>query len=168
MLFRSDAGEAPEMLLEGDGPHALAWRDWTEPALVERGADCFDRLGLSEEIEALADPETPLPGGARMSVESTRALVAVDVDTGQDTSPAAALKANVAAARALPRVLRVRGLGGQIVIDAAPSPKRDRPRIEQALRGALRADPVETAVLGWTALGHIELQRKRARAPLRP
>ncbi|RBI87484.1 ribonuclease G [Rhodosalinus halophilus] len=161
-----DGGAAPALLLEGDGPHALAWRDWTEPAEVAHGADAFERLDVLDEIAALSDPVTPLAGGARMSVEPTRALVSVDVDTGTDTSPAAALKANLAMARALPRALRLRGLGGQVVVDPAPSPKRDRKQIEGALKAALRADPVETALLGWTALGHIELQRTRARPPL--
>ena len=49
-----------------------------------------------------------------MAVEATRALVAVDVNTGGDLSPAAALKVNLAAAAELPRQLRLRGLGGQV------------------------------------------------------
>ena len=60
-------------------------------------------------------------------------LVAVDVNTGADTSPAAALKANIAAAKALPRALRLRGLGGQVVVDFAPLSKKDRRQIEQVL-----------------------------------
>jgi Ribonuclease G/E len=162
----ADTGTEPAVLLEGDGPHALAWRDWTAPADVERGADAFERAGVLDALEALADPSEALPGGARMTVEATRALVAVDVDTGTDTSPAAALKANLAMAKALPRALRLRGLGGQVVVDPAPSPKRDRKAIETALKAALRDDPVQTALLDWTALGLIELQRQRARPPL--
>ncbi|MCB1331935.1 MAG: ribonuclease E/G, partial [Maritimibacter sp.] len=79
---------------------------------------------------------------------------------------AAGLKANIALARELPRQLRCRGLGGQIVVDFAPMPKKDRPALEQVLRAALRADPVETALAGWTPLGLCELQRKRERRPL--
>jgi hypothetical protein len=48
-----------------------------------------------------------------MMIEPTRALVAVDVNTGPDTSPAASLKANIAAARDLPRQLRLRGWAGR-------------------------------------------------------
>jgi len=88
------------------------------------------------------------------------------VNTGGNTTPAASLKANLAAARELPRQLRIRGLGGPIVVDFAPMPKKDRPRLEQALRSAFRSDQVETALVGWTALGHFELQRKRERLPL--
>ena len=66
----------------------------------------------------------------------------------------------------MPLALRLRGLGGQIVIDFAPLSKAHRKQIEQALRAAFRTDPIETALVGWTPLGHFELQRKRERLPL--
>lgn len=163
----SDAEGGPERLLDGDGPHALAWREWTAPAEVEQGPDGFSRHGVLEAIDAALGPREPLPGGAGFFVEPTRALVAVDVNTGGDGSPAAGLKANIACARALPRALRVRGLGGQITLDLAPMPKKDRRAFETALRAAFRADSEETVLAGWTPLGHYELQRKRGRVPLR-
>jgi Rne/Rng family ribonuclease len=92
--------------------------------------------------------------------------VAVDVNTGADTSPAAGLKANIAAARDLPRQLRLRGLGGQVVVDFAPMPKKDRGTLEQVLRAAFRAEGGETVLAGWTPLGLYELQRRRDRLPL--
>jgi Rne/Rng family ribonuclease len=101
-----------------------------------------------------------------MFIEPTRALVAVDVNTGADLSPAAALKTNLAAAAELPRHLRLRGLGGQITIDLAPLARADRPRVERALATALRSDGIDTAIVGWTPLGHLELQRRRIRRPL--
>ena len=162
----ADSGPAPETLLAGDGPHALAWREWTEPARLEQGPESFAEAGVLDALDALGGPELALPGGARMTVEATRALVAVDVDTGADGSPAAGLKANLAAAQALPRALRLRGLGGQIVMDPAPMPRKDRPKLDAALRAAFRRDPVETSLVGWTPLGHVELQRQRARPPL--
>lgn len=161
-----DATGEPEKLTEGDGPHILAWRDWVEPAEVETGAGGFERLGVLDAIEALQGPHVPLRGAGHMYVEPTRALVAVDVNTGGDTSPAAGLKANMAAMRDLPRQLRLRGLGGQIVVDMAPMAKKDRRVVETELRRALKTDTVETAMVGWTNLGHYELQRARLRAPL--
>ena len=164
----ADEGREPELLLDGPGAHELAWREWADPAPddVIEGAAAFDTDGVLDEIEALAGPKVALGGGATMFVEPTRALVAVDVNTGADTSPAAALKANLAAARELPRQLRLRGLGGQIVVDFAPMPKKDRRTLEGTLRAAFKADPVETALVGWTTLGNYELQRKRERLPL--
>jgi len=101
-----------------------------------------------------------------MYVEATRALVAVDVNTGGDTSPAAALKANLAASRMLPRALRLRGLGGQLAIDFAPISKAHRKQVEQSLRASFRNDAIETSLVGWTTMGLFELQRKRERLPL--
>lgn len=163
----ADPGRGPELLLDGPGPHALAWRDWADPPPdeVAEGPSAFAAQGVPEAVDALGRAEVPLGPGS-MWVEPTRALVAVDVNTGGDTSPAAALKANLAAARDLPRQMRLRGLGGQVAIDFAPMPKNDRRAVEGALRTAFRADPVETALVGWTPLGHYEVQRKRERLPL--
>ncbi|WP_306115426.1 MULTISPECIES: ribonuclease E/G [unclassified Roseovarius] len=159
-------GTAPEKLLDGDGPHTLAWREWVEPADVNSDAASFADLGVLDQIDMLRDVKAPLPGGASIYVEPTRALTAVDVNTGADTSPAAGLKANLAAARELPRQLRLRGIGGQITLDLAPMNKKDRRQFETTLRAAFRADQVETALVGWTPLGHFELQRKRDRVAL--
>jgi ribonuclease G len=164
----ADTSGGPELLLEAPGAHDLAWRDWSDPApdAVEEGADSFANLGIDAMIDDLRTPEVALPGGGFMAVEPTRALVAVDVNTGPDTSPAAGLKANIAAARDLPRQLRLRGLGGQITIDFAPVPKKDRGTLDQVLRAAFRGEAAETTLAGWTPLGCYELQRKRDRAPL--
>ncbi len=159
-------GRDPEKLVEGDGPHALAWRDWPEPGELVEAQGSFATHGVLDAIDALRGPEVRLSGGALAYIEATRALVAVDVNTGADTSPAAGLKANIALARELPRQLRLRGLGGQIALDLAPMPKKDRRVFEDALRAAFRRDEIETVLAGWTPLGHYELQRKRARVPL--
>lgn len=162
----NDAGTDMEMLSEGDGPHVLAWRDWTAPAEVVTQAGGFEDHGVLDALDAARGALVGLGGAASMYVEPTRALVAVDVNTGNDASLAAGIKANMACAAALPRALRVRGLGGQITLDLAPMPKKDRRPFENALRIAFRADDVETTLVGWTPLGHYELQRKRLRAPL--
>ncbi|MGD9861700.1 MAG: ribonuclease E/G [Pseudodonghicola sp.] len=162
----ADATGPAEKLTEGDGPHLLAWRDWSEPAQVETDAGGFGRHGVLDALEGLRSPRTALPGGGFIFVEPTRALIAVDVNTGSDGSLAAGLKANIAAARELPRQLRLRGLGGQITLDVAPMPKKDRQTFESVLRAAFRQDTEETVLAGWTPLGHYELQRKRGRTPL--
>ena len=157
-------GTEPEALTEGDGPHATAWREWTAPAEVDSDEGSFETRGVLDLIAEMRGA-TPLDGG-HMYVEPTRALVAVDVNTGGDMSPAAGLKANLAAAKALPRALRVRGLGGQVTVDFAPMSKAHRRTLETALKAAFKACPVETSFVGRTPLGHAELQRKRERLPL--
>ena len=164
----ADLSGPPELLLDAPGPHDTAWRDWSDPApdAVDEGPGALADHGVEAMIAAVLSPSVPLAGGGQMMVEPTRALVAVDVNTGADTSPAAGLKANIAAVRDLPRQLRLRGLGGQVVIDFAPMPKRDRAAVEQQMRAAFRADGTETVLVGWTPLGNFELQRKRDRLPL--
>ncbi len=157
-------GAEPEALTEGDGPHLLAWREWTAADVVTEPGG-FEREGVLDQIEDLKSPRVATGEGS-IFVEPTRALVAVDVNTGGDTSQAAALKANLAAARALPRALRLRGLGGQIVVDFAPMSKAHRKQLEQSLRGSFRNDPVETSLVGWSPMGLFELQRKRERPAL--
>lgn len=164
----ADTTGGPELLVDGPGAQEIAWRDWSDPAPdeVADAAGAFADHGVVEMIDLLLDPSVPLPGGGHMMIEPTRALVAVDVNTGPDTSPAAGMKANVAAARDLPRQLRLRGLGGQVVVDFAPMPKKDRATLEQVLRAAFRGESAETSLAGWTPLGLYEIVRKRDRQPL--
>lgn len=164
----SEAEGPPASLLEAPDPHALALRDWALPApdIWADGPTAFADHAVTERVDELLSPVVALGGGASMAIEPTRALVAVDVDTGADTSPAAGLKANLAVARALPRQLRLRGLGGQVTVDFAPMPKPDRQRLDQSLQAAVRRDDGSVTLAGWTPLGHFELQRKRDRPPL--
>ncbi|MBC7478654.1 MAG: ribonuclease E/G [Pseudorhodobacter sp.] len=162
----ADLAGGPELLVEGAGAHETAWRDWADPApdaVVEQG---FAAENVLEMIDALLQARVDLVGGGNMLIETTRALVAVDVNTGPDTSPAASLKVNIAAARDLPRQLRLRGLGGQIVVDFAPMPKKERAILDQVIRAAFKSEAAETNLAGWTTLGLFEMTRKRDRWPL--
>ena len=164
-ISRADQ-RAPKLVLDAPGASEIAWRDWkrTDVPVISNARALVDQ-DVWEAIEALRQPFVPLGAGG-LYIEATRALVAVDVNTGADTSPAAALKVNIAAMRELPRQLRLRGLGGQIAVDMAPLAKTQRKMVEEALLGALRRDGVETSIAGWTPLGHLELNRKRSRPPL--
>jgi len=165
----ADIEGPPELLLDAPDAHHAAWRDWSSPApdAIEDGTGAFAAHGVSEALDEALVPNVPLAAGASMIIEPTSALVAVDVNTGADASLAAGLKANLAAARDLPRQLRLRGLGGQITMDVAPMPKKDRRQFEDALRRAFRTDATDTVLAGWTPLGLYELQRKRDRWPLK-
>ncbi|NHF74267.1 ribonuclease E/G [Paracoccus xiamenensis] len=162
----ADLEGAPELLLDAPSPADAAWRDWAEPApdVVEEFDDLPD--DVLDAVQAVLSPRLALPGGAFALIEPTSALIAVDVNTGPDTSPAAALKANIALARDLPRQLRLRGLGGQIVIDFAPISKRERGTLDQELKKAFRSDGADAVLTGWTTMGLFEMSRKRDRMPL--
>ncbi len=162
----NDPGSDPETLSDGDSPHILAWRDWTDPAEIITYPNGFEDHGVLDALDGARGISERLSGGGHLFIQPTRALVAVDVNTGNDSSLAAGSKANFACAKALPRALRVRGLGGQITLDLAPMPKKERRGFESALRAAFKSDPEETILAGWTPLGHFELQRKRGRVPL--
>ena len=158
----------PDQVLVPSALAEAAANPWGDARLSERICavpDPFEAAGIWDQVEALRSPEVAVAGGS-MVIEATRALVAVDVNTGGDFSPAAGLKANIAAIRDLPRQLRLRGLGGQIVVDFAPMPKRERKGFDATVKAAFRRDPIETSLVGWTTMGLYELQRKRERWPL--
>lgn len=164
----AEAGTKPELLLDAPTAWEQAWLDWAEPEpdAIEEGEDSFDRCGVHDAVDQLLSDRVDLGGGASAFIEPTRALLAIDVNTGSDTSPAAALKANIALARDLPRQLRLRGLGGQVVVDFAPMPKRDRAILDQSLKAAFKSESAETSLVGWTTMGLYEINRKRDRVML--
>ena len=155
----------PTQLVQGSSPHELALREWRISDDIKVIYNGFEDYGILDKLESLLNPKVEA-GLGTIFIESTRALVAVDVNTGKDFSLTSGLKANLNLARMLPRQLRLRGLGGQIVLDLAPMPKRDRKLFEIELKRAFKADPVDTALVGWTPLGHYEMQRKRERVSL--
>ncbi len=154
------------MLLDAPTPAETAWQDWAEPTPDSITEDDDLPPDTLDALHKLLDPRIALPAGASALIEPTHALIAVDVNTGNDSSPAAGLKANVALARELPRQLRLRGLGGQVVVDFAPMPKRDRGTVEQELKKAFRIEGSEAVLAGFTTMGLFELSRKRDRVPL--
>ena len=160
-----DTGDGPETLVEGRDAQAMAWTEWPAPDVYDDSQAVFENHQIADHIDAVLTPSFSI-ADAQYFIEPTRALVAVDVNTGKDGSLAAGLKANIALARDLPRQLRCRGLGGQITLDLAPMAKKERRGFEQVLRRAFKQDSIDTALAGWTPLGHYELQRKRERLPI--
>ena len=160
------SGKTPESLLPGPGAGEIARRDWYDAETADSSGEGFENLGIWEMLDEVRREKFDMQSGSSMYIQETRAMVAVDVNTGGDHSASSGLKANLAAARNLPRLLRLKGLGGQIVIDFAPSPKKSRDLVADALRRSLERDAVATSLAGWTPLGNFELQRKRLRFPL--
>ena len=110
---------------------------------------------LLEVLPALLAPDVALPGGGRLWIERTRALTAVDID-GPDPS-----RANWDAAAAIPRQLRLRNLGGLIVVDFAGTPSRPEALLGQ-LRAGFDGDPASVRFGGGvSALGVVDLARQR-------
>ena len=115
-------------------------------------------------------PTLALAGGGSLHIEESRAAVLIDVDSGTPqagSAERAALAVNLAAAQAIARQLRLRQLGGGIVIDfVGLDGRRPRELVRRAMEAALAGDPAQPEVLGWTRLGHLEIVRPRRGRPL--
>jgi ribonuclease G len=109
-------------------------------------------------------------GGGSVHFETTRAGVLIDVDTGTPetgSSQRIGLATNLTAAGSIARQIRLRNLGGPIVIDFVGLDGRgSRERVRAALAEALTPDPARPQILGWTRLGHLELVRPRRGRPV--
>ena len=151
-------------------PNALqrAKQDWhsLESQEVIKEHQCFDKFGIWEQILLLRESSIKLPSGGNIRIEPTQALVAIDVNTGSDSSPAASLRANIQAITEIPRQLRLRGLGGKIVVEMGPLSRSHREKIESNLQKTIAPVPDKIRIAGWTALGNLELEKSRDRIPL--
>jgi len=127
-------------------------------------------VDLDAEFAAALAPSLALPGNGSIHIVETPAAVLIDVDTGtpdEDSAERGALAANLAAAGAIARQLRLRQIGGGIVVDFAGLEGRSaREKLRQGMITALSGDPAEPQVLGWTRLGHLEIVRPRHGRPL--
>ncbi len=126
---------------------------------------------LETLFEALRNSTTALPGGATLSVHPTPALVAIDLDLGAATADRRGKReaqsgANAALIPAIARQIRLRNLGGAIVVDLAGMPIRRRASLGPVFAAALAQDPTETRFLGFSALGLAEILRTRIHPPL--
>ena len=132
----------------------------SEEALLEHG-------DLAGRIRAALQPRVELGGGAWMSIEPTTALVAVDVNAGAaELDRSGGAGAARVAARELPRQLRLRGLGGLVVVDFPTQSEFEDERLERAIGESLQGDPVGGVAHGWTSAGLFEITRRRDRRPI--
>jgi ribonuclease G len=141
--------------------------DWLD-RIEEYSADrpIFDLFGVEDEIESALRASVPLKSGGYLVFDQTEAMTTVDVNTGgfvgHRTVEETIYKTNLEAVQALTRQLRLRNLGGIIIIDfidmAEPEHRR---QLMRALERALERDPVKTSVTEISPLGLVEMTRKR-------
>ena len=132
-------------------------------ALADPALPLFERHDCAGRLTAALEPEVVLPGGARLTIEETRALCAIDVDTSQAAGTAAAETAEAAG-----REIVLRNLSGLIAIDFAGRGGAGRREAQVgALKRALAADRSPHRVLGVTAGGVVEVNRQRLGPSLR-
>lgn len=145
------AGEIPVVHREGDLMHVDGWRAQMEKALHRR---------------------VWLKSGANLVIDECEAMTVIDVNTakftgGRDAS-ATILRTNAEAAEEIARQVRLRNVSGVILIDMIDmEAEEDRRRVLDALRDAFARDRVKTVIHGFTALGLIEMTRKKSDRTLR-
>jgi len=121
----------------------------------------FESLGIAEQVDGVLQPRVALPGGGALFIEATQAATMIDVDGGER----AALAANLEAAQAAARQIRLRNLAGPIVVDFVGMRRReDRDKVAALFKAACESAALGAEFLGWTKVGHFELIRAR-RAP---
>lgn len=158
---------------------ARAWLFEHAPDYVARlerfddPAGLFDLFEIEADIAAALGRRVDLPSGGAIVFGETEALTAIDVDSGRASGRSGrafeeqALQTNLDAAIEIARQLRLRGIGGIVVIDFLHMENAAyRAQTVNALRNALKSDPAPTKVLGMSALGLVEMTRKRIGEPL--
>jgi ribonuclease G len=134
--------------------------------LYSEAQPVFDRFNISKQLENTFSRQVHLKSGSYIVIDETEALVAIDVNTGRHKSgrdqEAAILKVNLEAADEICRQLRLRNMGGLIVLDFIDMKhQRDRQQVMQRMREGLRRDKAKTHILPISQLGLMEMTRQR-------
>ena len=131
----------------------------------------FDLYDIEDEIEKLTSPRVPLPSGGWITIESTEALTAVDVNSGSFTASTGleetSAKVNLEAADEIGRQVRLRGIGGLIVVDFIHlSEAANIAKVLGVLEASISKDHTPTQISPMSEFGLVEITRKRVRDPL--
>ncbi len=131
----------------------------------------FELHNIEAEIQHALDKRVPLKSGGYIIIDQTEAMTTIDVNTGgfvgHKTLEETIFKTNLEAAVAIARQLRLRNLGGIIIIDFIDMVEPDhRVQVHQALNKALERDHARTKVCDVSSLGLVEMTRKRTRESL--
>ena len=126
----------------------------------------FDRFNISRQLENAFSRQVALKSGGHIVIDETEALVAIDVNTGRHKSnrdqESTILRVNIEAAEEICRQLRLRNMGGLIVLDFIDmKSRRDQQQVYQRIKEGLRRDKAKTHVLPISQLGLMEMTRQR-------
>jgi ribonuclease E len=132
----------------------------------EEGLPIFERYHVHEQLHKALDRKVWLPSGGSLIIDRTEALTVIDVNTGKNVGKSnleeTVYRNNLEAAEEVARQLRLRDIGGIIVIDFIDMDIREnRVKVASALRSALARDKTRTQVFDISELGLVEMTRKR-------
>ena len=150
-----------------------------QPALANRvklftkSAPIFEEFGIQQEIDKGLRPKVWLKSGGYIVINHTEALVAIDVNTGKFVGRGSnrledtIVKTNIEAVKEIVRQIRLRDLGGIIIIDFIDmEERRNRDKVMAALEDALRSDRAPSKVLRFNEFGLVAITRKRTKQAL--
>ena len=132
----------------------------------DRGRDLFGDFKIDEELGKLLRPKINLPSGGSIVIESTEALTVIDVNSGKFTGGKnledTIVKTNLEAAAEIARQVRLRDIGGIIVVDFIDmASESSRNKVIKALEEGLRRDRTRSTIQSFSSLGLLEFTRKR-------
>jgi|GEM_PF-1400377 len=135
-------------------------------------AGLFHDMGIDEEIDKINSRRVDLPSGGSLVIDPTEALVAVDVNSGRSrghsNAEATALNTNLEAAREIGRQLRMRDLGGVIVMDFIDMrDEKHRRAVERELKEVMKGDRAKNRILRINSFGILQMTRQRLGPPLK-
>ena len=165
-----DDPEEYRRVLELVGAFAAPLRDRIQ-LYQDREVGLFEQFGVNEEIERALKRRVWLKSGGYLVIDQTEALTAIDVNTGKFVGSKdladTVFRTNMEAAAEIARQLRLRDIGGIIVIDFIDmDDPAHRRRVVEELERHLARDPTKATVLGITGLGLVEMTRKKGRRSL--
>jgi len=140
--------------------------------LYTRSTPIFDEFGVTQELEKALRPKVWLKSGGHIVINQTEALVAIDINTGKYVGKSNRLedtivKTNTDAVKEIVRQIRLRDLGGIIVVDFIDMDERkNRQKVMQALEEAMRADRAPYKILQFNDFGLVAITRKRVKQSL--
>ncbi|MBI3392333.1 MAG: ribonuclease E/G [Nitrospirae bacterium] len=139
--------------------------------LCQEKRPLFSKYNLEEQIETIYEHKVPLPSGGSIVVDTTEALVAIDVNSGKSKGERGiedtAFKTNLEAAEEIGRQLRLRDLGGLVMIDFIDMESHKHSReVEKAFKNAIKRDKAKIDMGRISKFGILEVSRQRLRPPV--
>ncbi|HLW69804.1 MAG TPA: Rne/Rng family ribonuclease [Candidatus Binataceae bacterium] len=140
-------------------------------SLYEGSEPIFDQFGIEQQLDQALDRKVWLKSGGYLIFDQAEALTAIDVNTGRfvgkHNQDETVLKTNLEAAEEVVKQLRLRNIGGIIIVDFIDmSREADRKRVTETLMQALKRDKARSSVLKISELGLVQMTRKRTRESL--
>jgi hypothetical protein len=160
---------SPHLFTGGLMYQSLLWQFGGE--LYTEDRPIFDLYGIEDEIDRALKRKVPLKSGGYVIFDQTEAMTTIDVNTGayvgRRNLEETIFRTNLEAAAAIARQLRLRNLGGIIIIDFIDMAEEEhRRQVLQALTDRLGADHAKTQIMNISPLGLVEMTRKRNRESL--